>query len=54
MQMKLSAIPTPYSFARIDADSCTFLCYAVKYLTSLAITWADHLIPGLIFLWVNE
>lgn len=35
--MTLSTIPTPYSSARFDADTCTVLFYAVKYLTSLAI-----------------
>jgi len=37
MQMTLSTIPNPYISARLDADTCTFLFYAVKYLTSLAI-----------------
>jgi len=35
--MTLSLILTPYSSAKLDADTCTFLFYAVKYLTSLAV-----------------
>lgn len=35
--MTLSSILTPYSSAKLDADTCMFLVYAVNYLTSLAI-----------------
>jgi len=48
MQITLSTIPTPYSSARLDADTCTFLFYAVKYLTSLAIISLSLKLPYLL------
>lgn len=46
--MTLSAIPTPYKSARLDADTCTFLFHVVKYLTSLAIISLSLKLPCLL------
>jgi hypothetical protein len=48
MQITLSTIPTPYGSARLDADICTFLFYAVKYLTSLAVISLSLKLPNLL------
>ena len=48
MQMTLTTIPTPYSSARLDADTFTFFFYAVKYLTSLAIVSLSLKLPYLL------
>lgn len=46
--MTLSTIPTPNGSARLDVDICTFLFYAVKYLTSLAVISLSLKLPYLL------
>lgn len=46
--MTLSTIPTPYKSARLNADTCMFLFYAVKYLTSVTIISLSLKLPYLL------